>query len=262
VTSTIWRVNAERLIVVGWGRAILMQLAHPLVAAGVGGHSGFRGTLGEGAARLYHTVSAMLALTFGDEVRRQAALDRIRGIHRTVKGTLREAAGPFAAGTPYSAEDPALLLWVHATLLDSNVEVYQRLVSPLSPGDLDTLCEEAAPLVTELGGDPEATPRRWRDLRAYMSTIEASGQLVVTPMARAIGTAVLAPRAGRWPAPLGGLHTLVGTGLLPPMLRSGYGFSWDAAREAKFQRAMRLMRAARRVTPRSIAWWHDARRHP
>jgi uncharacterized protein (DUF2236 family) len=262
VTSIIWRVNAERLVVVGWGRAILMQLAHPLIAAGVAGHSGFRGTVGEGAARLYHTVSAMLSLTFGDDDRRQAALDRIRGIHRTVKGTLRDAAGPFAAGTPYSAEDPALLLWVHATLLDSNAQVYQRLVGRLSTEELDLLCEESAPLVTELGGNPATTPRRWRDLQDYIGNIEASGQLVVTPAARAIGTAVLAPRAGRWRAPLGGLHTLVGTGLLPPMLRTAYGFPWDAAREEKFLRAMRLIRAARRVTPRSIAWWHDARRHP
>ena len=66
VTSITWRVNAERIVLLGWARAILLQLAHPLVAAGVFDHSGFRGTPYAAASRLYHTVHAMLSLTFGD----------------------------------------------------------------------------------------------------------------------------------------------------------------------------------------------------
>ena len=106
----VQRVNSERLVLLGWSRAILMQIAHPLIAAGVTQHSTFRGGVLDAAKRLHHTIAAMLSLTFGDDERRAAAVARIRGIHRSVNGALETAAGPFAAGSRYSAEDPALLL--------------------------------------------------------------------------------------------------------------------------------------------------------
>src|SRR5918996_1999556 len=108
------RVNSERVVLLGWSPAILMQLAHPLIAAGVLQHSTFHGGAFAAVARLHHTVSAMLSLTFGDQERRAAALSGIKAIHRRVHGTLPVSAGLFPAGTAYSAEDPALLLWVHA----------------------------------------------------------------------------------------------------------------------------------------------------
>src|SRR5688500_9884495 len=97
------RINAERIVLPGWSRAILLQLAHPLVAAGVAEHSTFRGGPLTAAVRLHHTVRAMLALTFGDEATREAALEGIRAIHRRVHGRLPVAAGRFPEGTPYSA---------------------------------------------------------------------------------------------------------------------------------------------------------------
>ena len=121
VTSITWRVNAERIVLLGWARAILLQLAHPLVAAGVFDHSGFRGTPYAAASRLYHTVHAMLSLTFGDEAARQQTIEGIRAIHRRVNGVLQETTGPYPAGTRYSAEDPALVLWVHTTLIESSL---------------------------------------------------------------------------------------------------------------------------------------------
>src|SRR5688572_32830582 len=108
------QINAERLMLLGWSRAILLQLAHPLVAAGVADHSSFRDGGLAAAKRLHLTVKAMLALSFGDEHSRAAALDGIRTIHRRVHGHIAAQAGRFPAGTPYSAEDPDLVLWVHA----------------------------------------------------------------------------------------------------------------------------------------------------
>jgi uncharacterized protein (DUF2236 family) len=97
--AILHRVNGERVVVLGWPRAILMQLAHPLIAAGVAEHSAFRGGAAEAAVRLRHTVWAMLSLTFGSEDRRRQALSRIRSIHETVHGTLPRGAGPFPEGT-------------------------------------------------------------------------------------------------------------------------------------------------------------------
>src|SRR5205814_3480852 len=95
------RLNGERAVLFGWSRAILLQLAHPLIAAGVANHSSFRQGPFTAAARLHHTVRAMLALTFGTEAKRDAALAGIMAIHRRVHGTLEESVGPFPAGTPY-----------------------------------------------------------------------------------------------------------------------------------------------------------------
>ncbi|HUE88806.1 MAG TPA: oxygenase MpaB family protein [Vicinamibacterales bacterium] len=254
------RINRERLVLLGWSRAILMQIAHPLVAAGVIQHSSFRGGVFQAAARLHHTVSAMLSLTFGDDERRASAIARIRTIHTMVNGTLAAGVGPFPAGTRYSAEDPALLLWVHATLLDSTADIYQRLVAPLTADELNLLCIEGAPLLHALGGDPATTPRSWQALQRYIRTVSESGVLAVTPDARALGAAVLTPRAAGLAVPLGGLHQLVTVGLLPAALRTQYGFEWSPARARRFDRTVRVLRAIRRVTPGVAAHWRVARR--
>jgi uncharacterized protein (DUF2236 family) len=253
------RVSGERVVVLGWPRAVLMQLAHPLIAAGIAQHSAYRGSASEAAVRLRHTVWAMLSLSFGDEERRSRALSRIRAIHQTVRGTLAEQAGPFAAGSSYSAEDPKLLLWVHATVLDSSAEVYQRAVGPLSAGDLDALCDESAPLLIELGGDALTVPRTWKALRAYIDNVERSGVLALTPAARAVAERVLWPTAARRPVPFTGLQRLLTIGLLPEWLRSAYGYVWDETRQARLTRALWLIRAGRRVMPDRLALWRDAR---
>jgi uncharacterized protein (DUF2236 family) len=253
------RINSERVVLLGWSRAILMQLAHPLVAAGVLQHSTFKGGVVEAAARLHHTVSAMLSLTFADDARRAATLTHIRAIHRRVHGSLAAPAGPFPAGTPYSAEDPALLLWVHATLVDSTAEIYSRVVAPLTRHELDAMCNESAPLVEELGGDPATTPRTWKALRAYVTETLHSPVLAVTPDARALGLAVISPRVVGIAAPFSSLHALITAGLLPASIREAYGFTWNAGRERRFQRALRVLRATRRYAPRSVAQWKDAR---
>jgi uncharacterized protein (DUF2236 family) len=257
--NIVERVNAERVVLLGWSRAILMQLAHPLIATGVVQHSTFRGGAIEAAVRLHHTVGAMLSLVFGDDAGRAAAVARIRAIHRTINGTLPEAAGPFAAGTRYSAEDPALLLWVHATLVDSSADIYQRIIGPLGASELDDLCVLSAPLLAELGGDPASTPLRWSDLQNYMSSVHASGALTVTPDARMIGVAVLSPRAAGVPLPLAGFHRLIATGLLPPSLREAYGIPWSPQHDIRFGRALNLVRNLRRVAPSFVARWPHAR---
>ena len=253
------RINSERVVLLGWSRAILMQIAHPLIAAGVIQHSSFRGGALQAAVRLHHTVSAMLSLTFGGDDRRAAAIERIRTIHTTVNGTLAAGAGPFPAGTRYSAEDPALLLWVHATLLESTADIYQRVVAPLTADDLNLLCVEAAPLLHALGGDPATTPRTWDALQRYMNEVDRSGVLAVSDEARELGAAVLTPRAAGIAVPLGGVHQLVAVGLLPAALRAEYGFRWNPARARRFERTLRALRAIRHVTPRVAAHWRVAR---
>lgn len=253
------RVNAERLVVLGWSRAILLQLAHPLVAAGVAEHSSFRGGGLTAVTRLHHTIRAMLALTFGNATARQAALDGIRAIHRRVHGRLPETAGIFPAGTPYSAEDPALVLWVHATLLESIPLAYEGIVGPLPPGERDAYCAEAAAVAIDLGARVEEVPRTWAAAMEYLSRTYASGAIAVSAQARELAAAVLAPPFAWLVGPLASVNRLVTVGLLPAPLRAQYGLDWDERREAQLARTLRRVRALRRVLPRRVAWWPEAR---
>jgi hypothetical protein len=169
------RINRETVVLLGWGRAILMQLAHPLVAAAVRDYSRFDQSAGGYVRRVRRTVGGMLAITFGSAAAAQESLARINGIHHQVRGTLRDAVGVFPAGTPYSATDPDLLNWVHATIVDSMIVTYELLVAPLSEAECDQFCRggrdgrstrflRSAP---EARGRPSAVPagkvQRWRD---------------------------------------------------------------------------------------------------
>jgi len=256
--TIVQQINAERLVLLGWSRAILMQLSHPLVGAGIQ-HSAFRGGAIQAAQRLHHTVGAMLSLTYGDPTRRAATIGRIRAIHRTVHGVLAQPIGNFPVGTRYAADDPALLLWVHATLIDSVTLVYQRLVRPLTATELDQICRQSAPLLIELGGDQSTAPLTWPALQAYLKDAETSGVLCVSDSARRLGHAVIAPRAGYVPLPMSGLHRFLVAGLLPATLRTAYGFTWTASRQRRFEQTLTALQAVRRLTPDRMARWSQAR---
>jgi uncharacterized protein (DUF2236 family) len=255
------RVNAERIVLLGWGRAILLQLAHPLVAAGVHDHSGFRSTTWAAVTRLYHTVHAMLALTFGDDEEREHALDGIRQIHRRVRGQLQTGTHRFPGGTPYSAEDPDLVLWVHATLLESIPMAYELFVRPLTIAERDAYCAEAAPIAVALMARGDEAPRTWAEARAYLDRVYASGDLEVTGQARALARAVLSPPAATaWlAAPATWMNRVVTLGLLPPAIRRQYGFAWTRVDQHTFDVLVPMLRAVRRLTPAAIALWPESR---
>src|SRR5919106_5431831 len=100
--SITWKINREMIVLAGWGRAILLQLAHPAVAAGVHDHSSFRGGLLSSWRRMHSTVGAMLSLTFGDTEQMITAAAGISTIHDRVRGRCGHRAGSEA----YSAHDP------------------------------------------------------------------------------------------------------------------------------------------------------------
>jgi uncharacterized protein (DUF2236 family) len=260
VTSITWRVNAERIVLLAWARAILLQLAHPLVAAGVFDHSGFRGTPYAAASRLYHTVHAMLSLTFGDETARQRTIDGIRAIHRRVNGVLPEATGPYPAGARYSAEDPALVLWVHATLIESVLIIYERLVAPLTAAERDEYCAEAFPIAVALAAREHEVPRTWSDLRCYLDRTYESNAIAVGTQGRALARAVLAPSGGWLVAPATWINRTITVGLLPTHVREQYGMTWTPRRDRTVARLLSVLRIIRRLLPDAMALWPDARR--
>jgi len=257
-----WTIAGERVAVLAWPRAILLQLAHPLVAAGVAQHSGFRSSPLAPFARLHATVSAMRQLTFGTDEQAAAVVRRIIGVHDRVNGTLGEGAGPHAGGARYSAHDPALLLWVHATLLDSHVRILEQILRPFSPEELDGYCREAVPFAVVLGANAADVPSTWRQLQDLIAGQIESGHVTVGADARALAPAILRPALGWLVWPLQAAGELVTAGSLPPAIRHGYGFTWSASRERRRQRVLATLRALRTVTPDALARWPEARQAP
>jgi uncharacterized protein (DUF2236 family) len=260
-SSVSRRVSAHRVVLIGWARAILMQLAHPLVAAGVYDHSTFRASPMAAATRLQQTVRAMLALTFGSEDDQRQAMEGIRAIHRRVRGRLADTAGVFTKGTPYSAEDPDLVLWVHATLVESFPLAYERFVRPLSEADRDRYCVEAVPTALALGARAADVPDSWARAREYLGMMYGSGAIVVTPQARELSNAVLAPALARLAPPVAWGHRLVTTGLLPDHLRQQYGLRWTPGRQRLFDALVPTIRSVAAILPARLALWPEARRY-
>ena len=253
------RINAERLVLLAWSRAILLQLAHPLIATGVAEHSAFRDGPTAAARRLHHVVRAMLALTFGDAAKQRAAIEGIARIHKSVHGELRAAMGRFPAGTRYSAEDPDLVLWVHATLVESVALAYDAIVAPLDTRERDRYCEESVWVPVALGAREADVPRTWAEMMQYVERVHASDTLFVGDMARELASAVLSPPFAFLGGPLTWANRLITRGLLPPSIRSAYGFTWSPAEERRLASVMRTIRALRRWSPRAIVLWPEAR---
>jgi len=129
--SEAWRLNREAMLLLGAGpRALLLQLAHPLVAEGVDEHSDFRA---DPWARLAATLRSYLRIVYGTAPQARAEIQRLNGLHRNIRGLVRDPAARERHGSRYRARDPELSLWVHATLVDSTIAAYDAWIEPLSP---------------------------------------------------------------------------------------------------------------------------------
>jgi uncharacterized protein (DUF2236 family) len=253
--SVTWKVNREVIVIAGWGRAILLLLAHPAVAAGVHGHSSFRGSLLSSFRRMQATVGAMLSLTFGDTEQMITASASINAVHDRVRGRVREGAGE-----AYSAHDPDLQRWVHATLIESIPLAYELLVGPLTLRERDRYCSEAAIMEPLLGMPAGWLPRDTAQLDTYMREMLAGGSIAVTDTSRALARAVLYPPhwGVAWPAFRA--MQLLTIGSLPPSIRRAYGFEWRARDVRAFARWTALLRTSLRLLPPLAREWPIARR--
>ena len=257
--SVTWKINREVIVVAGWGRAILLQLAHPAVAAGVHGHSSFRGSLLSSVRRLHSTVAAMLSLTFGDAEQMITAAAGINAIHDRVRGCAASSSNDGACEA-YSAHDPDLQRWVHATLLESIPLAYERLVGPLTRCERDRYCSEAA-IMEPLLGVPEGwLPRESAELDTYMREMLAGGRIAVTDTSRALARAVLYPPQWRVAWPAFRAMQLLTIGSLPPSIRGAYGFEWRPRDARALARWTTVLRTSLRLLPALAREWPAARR--
>jgi uncharacterized protein (DUF2236 family) len=241
--SVFWRVNREFTTGLAGPRAVLMQISHPLVAAGVADHSRFRE---HRLARLYRTSIAAAAITFGSRRLAVRAVNKINRIHTRVHGMLREDTGRFKAGTPYDANDPELKFWVLATITDSSLAVYERFVAPLTAEERESYYRDSL-TVARLFEIPESgIPPAYADFQRYMARMLSDNSIRPGTDAREIVKALFSPSV------TGGLlfaGSVVGVGLLPAELRRDLGLHWNPRWDAWLRSAARASSRVRRHTP-------------
>jgi uncharacterized protein (DUF2236 family) len=251
--SITWQVNGERILVIGWGCAILMQIAHPLVAEGVAHHSVFSDSFRAKIGRFWRTLDRMLRLTFGSVDDVWKAAQRIDQIHARVYGEREDSA------TRYSARDIELLKWVHCTFVDSMLQTYSLFIRPLTDTELDDYVYKASIIGPLMGAPRGYFPESIDELRKYLQETLTSGKLKVDAQTFTLAKYVLdgvpiplLQRGMKW------YLRLSTAALLPHSLREAYGLRLSRTEEHIFHLTAALSRAAHPFIPTCLRRWKMA----
>jgi uncharacterized protein (DUF2236 family) len=221
-TSMFRQINRERAVALSGMRALLMQAAHPLAVFGLLAHSS---AMEEPYDRLARTAETMSTIAFGSRAQADRITRRVRTMHRRVSGTLAEPVGPYAAGTPYRADDPQLLLWILYTLVDSSLVVFRTYVRSVSRAEEAAYWEDYKIVGNLFGLDDRDMPETIDGLDAYGRRMLDGDELLVTPWARERAREiVLEPPVPLLARPLLETANFVTVALLPDRIRSQYGF--------------------------------------
>jgi uncharacterized protein (DUF2236 family) len=206
--AVAWRVHGDvTSMMVGGIAGLLLQMLHPAVLAGVWDHSNFRADM---HGRLRRTARFIALTTYGGRAEAEATIARVSGIHNHVHGTLPD-------GRPYSANDPALLAWVHVTEATSFLDAWIRYAEPhMSAADQDRYFTEMARIALALGADP--VPRKRSEARDLIKAMRPD--LVSDARTREIARLVLTQQAPRPMAePFQALAMQAAVDLLPAWAR-------------------------------------------
>ena len=214
------------MLLLGAGpRALLLQLAHPKVAAGVDDHSDFRS---DPWARLQATLRSYLTIVYGTGTAARAEIRRLNGLHRSI------------SGPGYSARDPDLSLWVHATLVDTTMVAYDAWIEPLGADARSRYYAETVPIGRAFGVPADRLPADVAAFDAYVAgMLAAGGDIRVSSVARELAWHVLNPPLGPVLPPLALVPPVAyawtlwpAIGLLPASVRDDYGFRWGPVERA------------------------------
>ena len=246
------RVHEEHLVGLLYGqRALCIGALAPLNYVGTSLHSYAKLTP---FRRLAHTGKAFELIFFGTRAEADRVLSYVDRLHQQVRGELPEDAGPFAAGTPYSAFDPDLMLWTLAVIADSAQCFYELLVSELSAEEREHLWQDYLRFGELFGMPREEAPASWAEFRHWYRERLASEEMFLTDEARYVGYAT----AFEIPMPAiqqpgKRVHDLLMLGSLPRRVRELYGLEFTRPQQLVFDAAVRAIRSARRLTPAPLA---------
>ena len=198
-------------MMVGGITGLLLQMLHPAVLAAVWDHSNFQADM---HGRLRRTARFIAVTTYGGKADAKAAIGRVRRVHDRIRGVLPD-------GTPYAANEPSLLAWVHVTEVTSFLDAWIRYVEPgMSAADQDRYFAEMARVGLALGADP--IPHSWSDAQNLIKRMRP--QLLCNARTREVATLVLTQAAPNvLMQPFQTLCVHAGVDLLPPWARQMHG---------------------------------------
>ncbi len=246
------RVHEEHLVGLLYGqRALCIGALAPLNYVGTSEHSYAKLTP---FRRLAHTGKAFELIFFGSRAEADRVLSYVDHLHHSVKGELPEDAGPFPAGTPYSAFDPVLMLWTIAVMAESAQCFYELLVRELSPAERDHLWADYVRFGELFGMPRDAAPQTWSEFIRWYHEQLNGGEVFLTDEARYVGyaTAFEIPMPAHQ-QPGKRVHDLLMLGSLPAKVRELYGLSYTPRDRLAFRLAVRAVLTARRLTPGPLA---------
>jgi len=256
--SMIRKLHSERLIAFSGVRALLMQACDPLAVIGFRDHSVI---FDDPRRRLMNTDRSMSRMYFGDEELAIRTGLQIQAMHDRVTGTIAEDYGPIPAGSAYSAGDPELMLWTLATLADSALLYYERLLGSLSDQERQDYWDDYRQIGILLGMPPESMPETEPELRDYVKGRLTDGSLYISDENRERSKGIIfTPPFSGWLKlafrPVTEAVKLSSVGFLPKEIRKMFGFSWDPAREALLRSSIVQIRIGSRF------WLDSVRLHP
>ncbi|WJR75909.1 oxygenase MpaB family protein [Bradyrhizobium sp. NP1] len=235
--SMTWRIDREAVIFLGAGRALLLQLAHPWVAAAVAEHSR---TFADPIGRFHRTFDVVFAMVFGSLDKALAAARQLHHRHATIVGRLPEAVGPFDSGSFYCANEVAALRWVNATLVETAIIVHDLILPPFSVEERERYWAESRLFGALFGLTSADLPADWEAFAAYNAAMIQSDTLSVSTAAREVAGQIFAGerpwlRPPRW-------YQALSVQLLPDRLRMGFGFTFDERDRKAAERALAWIR--------------------
>jgi uncharacterized protein (DUF2236 family) len=243
-SSMMWQVHREAALFLGAGRALLLQLAHPWVAAGVADQSQvFANPLG----RFHRTFSTVYTMVFGTRAQALGAARRLYRRHGAVVGTLPEEAGAFAAGSPYAANEADALRWVHATLAETAIMSHDLVLPPLSDAERQRYWVDTRLFATLFGIPQQELPADWASFQAYTAAMVESDVLTVSPAARDIARRIFSGEA-TWIGPPLWFRALTAQ-MLPERLRIAFDLPFGEPERRSAERARVWLRRAYPLLP-------------
>lgn len=262
--SMLRRIHSERLIAFSGIRALLMQACDPVAVVGFQRHSVI---FTDPQSRLQSTDERMSRMYFGTVEQAETTGGEIRKMHSRVKGKTPSDYGPIPAGTPYAGDDPVLGLWVLATLADSALLYYEKLIGSLTDDEREAYWSDYKRIGSLLGMPNGSMPATEPEMRDYVATRCRDGSLWLSGEVRDLSVGVVFdPPFEGWVrvalTPVGEVVKLTSIGLLPEEIRRMYGFSWDPAREALLRSTIVQLKAAVRLWPQVIRLHPAARERP
>jgi uncharacterized protein (DUF2236 family) len=257
--SMMWRIGRCHIpATLASGRALLLQIAHPWVTQGVDQHSRTRqDPIGRGRRTFMYVQS----MTLGSL---DQALDAAMAVHRRhagIRGAMSYPAGAFHAQSEYRANEVNALIWVHATLWDSLIRLYEAVVEPLSAVEKERFYEETKTFALLFGIPLDALPADWPAFVAYNERMWSSDQLTVTPATLELTRFLFKPL---YPGlgPVMRWMRRITAATLPPRLRDGFKLPADSSVERSYRRTLRTARRLHRWLPDHLRYnptWFEAR---